>query len=1161
MKSVRSKKNQNVSRRNATASTSMLATNLPTYKITYHTDSSAPQSEERYLANTTVARPASVDPAPEVDMIEGGASLLFPDAHEEEPGATVAHMDELKVQQAVFLDTMLSLHYSSQLHTPCSCSVDRHIRTVACTECLQAELLCPQCWLYKHRTMPTHWALIRDAKGKFFQKHYFCWVMKNASSALGHYGKRCPEADLAQTFTLVDTNGIHATAIKFCRCKTVDGERGAPAFQQLLRAGIFPGSVEDPKTGYTLGLLEYYRKEHNQGKGSTYNFVHVLQWMVDPFFAGAVLDIYTNFLAITRFHQLLNVIMQRGHAHRDDVPLPGEADRPYPNRAIGYLERGVNMPSIVNVPRFLRHLVSQHVMIDGNYKNNMFFKCDDGSDTALTEGNMHFPPQKEYEQIAKEYVIANEDKEVPCKAHIGSIRHQGHAKYGNVAISGVVGTACDHAVVLAFVDMLVGEAFALGTYAQHEGLRHTNSPPRGPESATPLNLLELFLYIVSYDSYCSFVVNQLKRATVLFPKDSWFHKMLEKVEGQIPADHINGHGPDCQCVWQAVYFACRAHFHGETAEMIWGFLNPLGVSTRQMTGGARHNTINFVIDTWNKRKVLRQAELLAGERADVLRLFELHMAVLEDLSRQHSTEVSKSDDGKLASVYQHQSTKVLTIENMLASLLAKEQEQRQRLPRAAGSEPTTSLAQWVRDGMDIECQQTTTSIPCTRVRDSLNITLKNFRERQRTIYPRLTLSALEVNEPELTAIQLPSYRMKHGQRTTTDATDSDSQLHQAEIKLRCSEADSGILAVRAASLVLSAIRKAWELDYRGQVGITRSQRNIQNAELMKFFEMDMYNKARAALTQLGHMPKDATEPYPQLTLRDMHRKEMHLHRMQGDLRLFDGTTWYLQSGGTVHSGGVASSLSPVKRRDETKASRSGAVKSPRAPKRLKDIIPDDVAGTARDLDMSPSEPGKLGRARGERKKKKGGEGKKKRGDGWIWLESVSRGVTSEGKLAKYKQESDRVQWFRAEAEMYRWLEAYERKHTELFHVIARFCRDSEMENGGLTGAGAFARMQAAMYQRLQHNTEVHFRSPESGAHHDWVTATSFDELVAKVDSWCDGSSHGWMEWAYIGHTRTFSDIAPDSSSVPERHGTMGTGVGEPRTDLSSSELMSGELKS
>ncbi|KAJ7201539.1 hypothetical protein GGX14DRAFT_571190 [Mycena pura] len=828
-------------------------------------------------------------------MIEGGASLPFLDAHEEEPGAVpayetttpcdekgakkrqnVAHMDELKAEQAVFLDTLLSLHYSSQLHTPCSCKVDARIRTVACTECLQADLLCPQCWLNKHRTMPTHWALIWNAKEKFFEKHDFCRVMKNASVALGHYGERCPEADLARSFTLVDRNGIHATAIKFCRCKTVDGERGAPAFQQLLRAGIFPGSVQDPKTGYTLGLLEYYREERNQGKGSAYNFVHVLQRMADPFFAGAVPDIYTNFLAITRFHQYLDLLMQRGHAHGADVPLPGEADRPYPNRPIGFLgmqcaacpERGVNMPTIVNVPKYLRHLISQHMTFDGNFKANLFYKRDDGSDTALTDGNMHFPAQQEFERISKEYVIPNEDKEVPCKAHIGSIRHQGHTKYGNVAVSGVVGSACDHAVLMAFIDMLAGEAFALGTYAQREALRHTNSPPHGSESATPL--------VMSYDSYCSFVVNELKRATELFPEDSWFHKMLETVEGQIPADHINGHGPDCQCVWQAVYFACRAHFHGETAEMIWGFLNALGASTRQMTGGARHDIINFVIDAWNTRKVLRQAELLARERADALQLFELHMAVLEDLSRQHTTEVgdwsrlsrtpTRSANGKLGSVYQHESTKVLTIENVLASLLAEEREKERQSPRAIGSEPTASLpqwvhdgtaslAQWVHDGMDVESQQVLviaflnshrkhplqeTWDAITKLRDTLNIALKNFREHQRTIYPRLKLSALDVDEPELTAIQLPSYRMKHGQRMTTDATDGDSQLRHAEIKLRCSEADTGILAVCAASLALSATRKARADDYRGQVGKTRTERNVQNAELMKFYEMDMY---------------------------------------------------------------------------------------------------------------------------------------------------------------------------------------------------------------------------------------------------------------------------------------------------------------------------------
>ncbi|KAJ6472211.1 hypothetical protein C8R47DRAFT_953904, partial [Mycena vitilis] len=108
----------------------------------------------------------------------------------------------------------------------------------------------------------------------------------------------------------------------------------------------------------------------------------------------------------------------------------------------------------------------------------------------------------------------------------------------------------------------------------------------------------------SYDSWCSFVINLVRRAIALFPEEEWLHELLASAEGQIPADHcnINGHGPDCQACWQAVYFACRAHYHGETAEVIWTFLNPLGASTRQMTGAARHDILNFVIDAWNRRK-------------------------------------------------------------------------------------------------------------------------------------------------------------------------------------------------------------------------------------------------------------------------------------------------------------------------------------------------------------------------------------------------------------------------------------------------------------------------------------------------------------------------------------------------------------------------------
>jgi hypothetical protein len=193
----------------------------------------------------------------------------------------------------------------------------------------------------------------------------------------------------------------------------------------------------------------------------------------------------------------------------------------------------------------------------------------------------------------------------------------------------------------------------------------------------------------------------------------------------------------------------------------------------------------------------------------------------------------------------------------------------------------------------------------------LNVDLKKFRERQREIFPHLKLSVLDVDEPELMPIQLLSSRMKLRQRPTlmptipADGDNQDSQAREVEIKLRCAEAESGILAVRAASLALSAVKKARDQDYRGQAGVTRSQRNLQKAELMKTFEITMYNNARTALIHLGHMEKDADEPYRLLSHRDTRRKETHLHRAKGDSRLFNGTAWYLQSGVTISGAAVA----------------------------------------------------------------------------------------------------------------------------------------------------------------------------------------------------------------------------------------------------------------
>ncbi|KAJ7789424.1 hypothetical protein B0H14DRAFT_2627257 [Mycena olivaceomarginata] len=640
------------------AKISRFATNIPSAKVTFYTvanigTGATVKSQQRWGLPQA---PILLTPVCDEPNEPTEPNLPFSDATEEAPGAipayettpacnekgdaakaeeirqTIAHMKELKDEEPVFLRILMSLHYSSQLNAPCSCGQRK--QTVACQDCLQAELLCRQCWVKKHQTMPTHWALVWNEEDRFFEKHDFSLVLKNGTVRLGHYGEGCPNTELGCSFTLVEWNRIHATTIAFSA-----------------GGGYIPREHQGPS-----------------------------DWcLADPNFANRVPDIYKNFLAITRFYENIQIIIESGEGHGLDIPLAGKVGRPYPNRPKGFLglvcaacpEPGTfNQP--VPEPRRDKH--------------------DNRSDTALTDGNMYFAKQAEFKLFLKTYVIPEEDKEVPCKAHIGSIRHQGSPKYGNTAVSGVVGCACDHAILGSFIDMVKGEAQVLTKLSVWEHLRHKNTPLLSAESQVPM--------VQSYDSYCLFVVNQTRRGVDLFPEETWFHDVLKRMKGQIPADHIRGHGIDCQALWLTIYFACRAHFHGETAEVIWAFLNGLGSSTRQMTGGSRHDIINFVMHAWNLIKYLRHAELLAAERLDALQLFELHMAVVEELSRQHATEVVGSPAASIST--SPRKNLALTAESTLAAMITVEQE---KLKRDGQHEAGTSVVQWIHDGMAIERQQ------------------------------------------------------------------------------------------------------------------------------------------------------------------------------------------------------------------------------------------------------------------------------------------------------------------------------------------------------------------------------------------------------------------------------------------------------------------------
>lgn len=109
-------------------------------------------------------------------------------------------------------------------------------------------------------------------------------------------------------------------------------------------------------------------------------------------------------------------------------------------------------------------------------------------------------------------------------------------------------------------------------------------------------------------------------------------------------------------------------------------------------------------------------------------------------------------------------------------------------------------------------------------------------------------------------------------------------------------------------------------------------------------------------------------------------------------------------------------------------------------------------------------------------------------EGWVWRarrrpfgERVGMHVSDDRDDEGWQEESDKVQWFRAEADFFRWLEQLERKHFEFVRLIGSFRWYVEIWTGrrqkssGNAGLAAFASRQAAVYEAMLDDAYSLFR--------------------------------------------------------------------------------------
>lgn len=128
--------------------------------------------------------------------------------------------------------------------------------------------------------------------------------------------------------------------------------------------------------------------------------------------------------------------------------------------------------------------------------------------------------------------------------------------------------------------------------------------------------------VLSYDICCQWSkrllirVKQLPR--LMQPADP---ELLQRATLVIPKMHIHNHGTSCQLDFNLNFIRYSGQCNGEEPERFWAHENPASMSTREMTDGARYETINDHAASWNWVKNASWGESFVYRKCCIILLY------------------------------------------------------------------------------------------------------------------------------------------------------------------------------------------------------------------------------------------------------------------------------------------------------------------------------------------------------------------------------------------------------------------------------------------------------------------------------------------------------------------------------------------------------------
>ncbi|KAJ7652290.1 hypothetical protein B0H17DRAFT_1163665 [Mycena rosella] len=905
---------------------------------------------------------------------------------------------------------------------PCACGRDGMIASTQCHDCTGYALSCKPCFVDAHIRNPFHWAEVWDSLQGFFVRHDISKL--DHIIQLGHKGGPCSSPVGHRMFTVVDANGIHSSRLAFCGCQ----EQPPNKIKQLMRSRLFPATTRDPHTAFTVNMLKQFQLHNLESKKAAYDYLGAIRRLSDNSFTADVPNPYAAFLCVVRVFNFLTLKKRTGQFHGIDSIL---SHRPSGNLLVwcpACPEPGFNSdPNCPKTPHDLRydcilglgtHLNQSQRTLDGNFQCNQFNKNTDPNDISLCAGKGYFPPDSEYKKYLAGIPVSKEKS--TCN-YLNAVNKQDKKKFKNMAVTGTVNCQCSHVCVLSCVDLYHGERFANTDKALAMELKQ-HKPSDSFQVKWRFEVDDVD-EVTTYDIACEYFINLEARIQTSFPELVPF---IKRMRWGVPALHVQGHQESCTYRFGTAYMECVGHFHGESAEQYWPEANQLGPHVRQMNNGHRQHTMINHHGDWNYKKTMGMAVSLADDIQEARAKYIEKRNHFIGLSASFSDRVESwqkmprqsSKSGKeIPSVYRHNTTKVPSQQAIYQKMLNDEKM------FASSMVARNKVARFLDEGLKIqEFQRKIRNLSAVTEDHDLasrrkEITLRTSKIQNRIAEWRKTQKQLMPRVGDKVVAQALIATPVQNEKLFLPS-DFPSEVERQELDLVSLAVEEGrwregqafdcLRSIQNIVKTLTALRNRKIKNERYQKQNSRAGDNIEDTVNRRNEQMEAYEAARQGLIALN-----MGSNFPHLTEPDLYMKSVQQKRRISSLTAQDS------AGDSLFSG------------TQMDKRKSG----PRVRKEPKNQ-PKPVAD--------------------------------KRPEGWLWqLGKLSKMTSAE--MDEWSSEGDRVQWFRAEAEMQRWQEQGEQKLGEVLRTNRSFLKMQQTWKklacrSPLAGHQAYANQKAAMYR-------------------------------------------------------------------------------------------------